>query len=449
MTKLTAEDFKAVDFDAAREGAHRLSVLLGDAGYAGPGALDRWNALSHDVAVALNGIATELKIPVPLGPIPEDEPDVSPSEALFAFMGWLTGREETSGPFSSAHEVPPAPDLVGAFCESQGFAEPRDGWADRLKPYPVDVPDDEEPDPPQLVNTEEPTNPAPWPDPTPEMLDRPAFQAIWSVIKGWDVNVPDVYAGYCGATGNHVRAILDALGVDGLELRGPQGTKYLDVVFDGPPGPEAGRFVEVEDDQGKSRDVGNWTKRDGVYWALRLPVTDTTRADRLELIAHYVYAWLVEHGVAEMTTGPFIDQPDGVAAFRAALRGFDTDRLNSQQSHPLAAQMRTVADRLWLNHGTDGPDESCERSAYVGSLRTLAAAIAQLETAGTMMLGELDVALPVDDDSPGRMPLSEECRRAAAREETRQSVCARLVLMADMLEDVETRARELLDLAVK
>ena len=69
--------------------------------------------------------------------------------------------------------------------------------------------------------------------------------------------------------------------------------------------------------------------------------------------------------------------------------------------------------------------------------------------AGTILLEELDVALPVADESPGRMPLSEECRRAAARDETSQSTAARLVLMADMLEDVEHRARELLDMAVK
>jgi hypothetical protein len=52
---------------------------------------------------------------------------------------------------------------------------------------------------------------APWPDPTLEMLDDPKFEAVWQRIKSWDINVPDVYAGYCGATGNHVRAILDAL----------------------------------------------------------------------------------------------------------------------------------------------------------------------------------------------------------------------------------------------
>lgn len=54
-----------------------------------------------------------------------------------------------------------------------------------------------------------------WPEPTPEMLNDPLFNAIWNVVKAWDVNVPAVYTGYCGATGNHARAIYDA--VKGLE----------------------------------------------------------------------------------------------------------------------------------------------------------------------------------------------------------------------------------------
>jgi hypothetical protein len=50
-----------------------------------------------------------------------------------------------------------------------------------------------------------------WPDPSPAMLERPEFEIIWQVIKRWDINVPEAYSGYCGVTGNHVRAILDAL----------------------------------------------------------------------------------------------------------------------------------------------------------------------------------------------------------------------------------------------
>jgi hypothetical protein len=51
-----------------------------------------------------------------------------------------------------------------------------------------------------------------WPDPTPEMLQKPEFEVIWNCIKTWDINVPEVDGHlYSGATGNHVRAILDAL----------------------------------------------------------------------------------------------------------------------------------------------------------------------------------------------------------------------------------------------
>jgi len=49
------------------------------------------------------------------------------------------------------------------------------------------------------------------PDPTPERLASPEFEAIWNVIKSWDVNVPEFYDGYCGANGSHVVLILDAL----------------------------------------------------------------------------------------------------------------------------------------------------------------------------------------------------------------------------------------------
>lgn len=55
-----------------------------------------------------------------------------------------------------------------------------------------------------------------WPDPTEEMCERPEFEAIWQAIKSWDVNVPESYKGYCGANGNHVRAILDVLKAHGI-----------------------------------------------------------------------------------------------------------------------------------------------------------------------------------------------------------------------------------------
>ena len=53
--------------------------------------------------------------------------------------------------------------------------------------------------------------PKPWLGPTPEMLADPRFEAIWQVINSWDIAIPGAYSGRCGATGNHVRALLDAL----------------------------------------------------------------------------------------------------------------------------------------------------------------------------------------------------------------------------------------------
>lgn len=48
-------------------------------------------------------------------------------------------------------------------------------------------------------------------------------------------------------------------------------TDHIDIVFDGPPAHESGRFIEVEDEQHKSINVGEWIQRpaDG-YWVLRL-----------------------------------------------------------------------------------------------------------------------------------------------------------------------------------
>lgn len=49
-------------------------------------------------------------------------------------------------------------------------------------------------------------------------------------------------------------------------------TMEVDVVFDGPPGPVAGRFVEVENMKGHSINAGQWVQRPDGFWALRLTI---------------------------------------------------------------------------------------------------------------------------------------------------------------------------------
>lgn len=52
------------------------------------------------------------------------------------------------------------------------------------------------------------------------------------------------------------------------------GYQRLRVIFDGPPGPVAGRFVEVEREDGRSVDAGAWEDMGNGIWALWLNVID-------------------------------------------------------------------------------------------------------------------------------------------------------------------------------
>lgn len=42
----------------------------------------------------------------------------------------------------------------------------------------------------------------------------------------------------------------------------------VDIVFDGPPGPEGARFVEVES-RGRSFPLGKWVEREDGHWVIR------------------------------------------------------------------------------------------------------------------------------------------------------------------------------------
>jgi len=59
----------------------------------------------------------------------------SPSEALFAFAGWLSTRS-TPVTLGATHEASIAADIVEEFRLSQGWEAPRDGWENLLKDYP-------------------------------------------------------------------------------------------------------------------------------------------------------------------------------------------------------------------------------------------------------------------------------------------------------------------------
>jgi len=51
---------------------------------------------------------------------------------------------------------------------------------------------------------------------------------------------------------------------------------FIDIVFDGPPGPNPGRFVEVENSKGASIRFGEWVHREDGRWVLRIQSAPTT-----------------------------------------------------------------------------------------------------------------------------------------------------------------------------
>jgi hypothetical protein len=50
--------------------------------------------------------------------------------------------------------------------------------------------------------------------------------------------------------------------------------RQINIVFDGSPGPESGRFVEIEDEHGHSIIFGEWIERPDGLWALRFQTTE-------------------------------------------------------------------------------------------------------------------------------------------------------------------------------
>ncbi len=57
--------------------------------------------------------------------------ELSASEALYGFVGWLTTRDEVTQ-MSTQHDCAGIADLVGKFCEANGLPEPAGDWHHRL-----------------------------------------------------------------------------------------------------------------------------------------------------------------------------------------------------------------------------------------------------------------------------------------------------------------------------
>ena len=69
----------------------------------------------------------------------------------------------------------------------------------------------------------------------------------------------------------HCGAAFSALARELREAESAAKREDLHVIFDAPPGPTCGRFVECETAGGRSVGVGEWVERPDGLWALVLP----------------------------------------------------------------------------------------------------------------------------------------------------------------------------------
>jgi hypothetical protein len=79
-----------------------------------------------DAVQAIRALAAAAPAPVDV---------LSASEALYAFGGWLTVRDEPLT-MSARHDAAPMAERVKEFCEAYDLAAPRDGWDQKVRKMP-------------------------------------------------------------------------------------------------------------------------------------------------------------------------------------------------------------------------------------------------------------------------------------------------------------------------
>lgn len=110
-----------------------------------------------------------------------------------------------------------------------------------------------------------------------KVLDAKCCKLDCTAKATWELTYGPAIEDYNHACDEHVVFTLgDSPMLSAVPLYAePRKPDYLDIVFDGPPGPVTGRFVEAEASYSTFKpqgcNVGEWIE-DGIYWRLRIPV---------------------------------------------------------------------------------------------------------------------------------------------------------------------------------
>lgn len=223
---------------------------------------------------------------------------VNAAEALYGFVGWLTARRVTVTMGASA-DATVAVELVRRFVEANDFDLPREGWHRRLAEMherDADQPREGQPDGTEIealraelervknenARLQERRYMVKLPLPVrPTGITRE--WATWVATRAAEVHRPSYYAEPFTPHEWVVDAVLSAAESVHEGMTAMRNTRRVRVILDGPPGPEAGRFVELEDDAGKSIGLGSWIELAPrnpdapSLWALEIPIAETAQ----------------------------------------------------------------------------------------------------------------------------------------------------------------------------
>jgi predicted HAD superfamily Cof-like phosphohydrolase len=119
-------------------------------------------------------------------------------------------------------------------------------------------------------------------------------------------------------------------------------SRYIDIVFDGPPDHKAPAFVEVETDTGKSVKIGEWVARPDGYWVLRLRLT-SDNAD--------VMAFQRKFDIPMAPHPAFLDQE--AEEFRIKFMQEELDEYNEAcEKLDIRGAADALVDLVYVAHGT-------------------------------------------------------------------------------------------------
>ena len=105
---------------------------------------------------------------------------------------------------------------------------------------------------------------------------------------------------------------------------------HVNIIFDGPPGPESGRFIESETDSGEGVNTGEWIERLDGTWALRIAVPSEAKIRRDAL-----------RQVREVVTGLAADAQHGYISPAIAFYGILNVLTRLEQETPAEPEKET------------------------------------------------------------------------------------------------------------